>query len=323
MVKRALLAMCLAVLPYWSALDAPFVFDDLPAIEVNLNVRNGVCPPFGASRSLGYCAMGLAVRWFGYAPRSFHLVSVAIHAVNSALVFFIALSFLSKNSALFAACLFAVHPIQSEAVIYAAQMPELVWSFFGLSAVLVILWVRGSAGMAMAMALAACAFEAKESAVILPALFVILRPSWKNAIWMTLATLAGGLLAFPQLNGAVGSQWTGHMTVWNYAVTSLGTLARYLQLILAPVNQNLDPQAGPSGILAFVSLVILLLLALFAWKRRGTFSTCMAWFFLTILPTTSILVLLDPMAEHRLYFAMAGASIAFASFWKEESCLSS
>src|SRR5258708_4290011 len=56
---------------------------------------------------------------------SMHLLSILVHVINTLLVFHLGRRWLTnENAALMAAALFAVHPIHSEVVVWAAALPD-------------------------------------------------------------------------------------------------------------------------------------------------------------------------------------------------------
>jgi Flp pilus assembly protein TadD len=76
------------------------------------------------------------VAWFGLAPAGHHAVNAALHAANTALVFF-ALRAASgqPGRSLAVAALFALHPLQIESVAWVAERKNLLSTSFGLLAI--------------------------------------------------------------------------------------------------------------------------------------------------------------------------------------------
>jgi tetratricopeptide (TPR) repeat protein len=122
----------------------------------------------------------------GLAPRPFHALNVALHALAALLVFAILRGALGSDAAaLFGAAFFALHPLQAEPVAWVSGLKDLAGGCLALASV----WlytvharpdgrdVRGGRGMlAWALALVAFAlgFLAKPSAVVVPLLAGIL-----------------------------------------------------------------------------------------------------------------------------------------------------
>ncbi|MFA6039431.1 MAG: tetratricopeptide repeat protein [Candidatus Peribacteraceae bacterium] len=102
---------------------------------------------------------------FGFTPAVFHLTSLVLHALNTALVFAAAylLSARRKWAAFACALLFALHPLQVEAVAWASARKDVLSAFFFLLSLTLYLWSEGSGK--------------------------------KNVRWASIATFAGGLLS--------------------------------------------------------------------------------------------------------------------------------
>jgi len=115
-----------------------------------------------------------------------------------------------------------------------------------------------------------------------------------------------------------------------YLLTEFRAMWTYIRLAFLPFHQNLDydyPLSKSifeaSTLFSFLSLTLVLAAA------RWMFSTCrlvsfgIFWFFLTLLPESSLFPLADVVFEHRLYLPMAGFSIFLVSsvyyFWGEKN----
>jgi len=120
----------------------------------------------------------------------------------------------------------------------------------------------------------------------------------------------------------------------DYALTQLRAVLRYLALAVWPVGQNLDYEfplsrslvSPPATLLAALVLGGLAALAavLLAWARRrgrdteaGSAARVAAfgigWFFLVLLPSSSVVALPDVIEEHRAYLATWGILLALAA----------
>ena len=114
----------------------------------------------------------------------------------------------------------------------------------------------------------------------------------------------------------------------SYFLSQLRAAATYLRLLVVPVGQNgyrvVEPATSLSdpGVLASGLLLVVLLagaLALWAWARRRTdqggaagrvSAFGVAWFFLVLAPTSSVVPLADLVVEHRVYLASWGVFAA-------------
>ena len=118
------------------------------------------------------------VTLFGLAPGGHHLQSLVLHAVNACLVFWLFLS-LSRSSSFsgVSALLFAVHPLNAEAVCWLAARKDLLLGTGSLLTLLAYVWfARGPSLSRYLIALLAYLFAlmAKPSAIALPIGFLLL-----------------------------------------------------------------------------------------------------------------------------------------------------
>ncbi|MEK7332564.1 MAG: hypothetical protein AAB017_04220, partial [Nitrospirota bacterium] len=105
-------------------------------------------------------------------------------------------------------------------------------------------------------------------------------------------------------------------TPWEYLMTQFRVLTAYIRLIFLPVNQNLDYDFRISRsffeaetVLSFIFLLMLLFSALLLFKKWRLGSFFILWFFIILAPTSTIIPIIDPIFEHRVYLASAGIFI--------------
>ena len=344
-------AVLLAGLVYLNSLNNPFVYDDARSILNNrsLTTRASVTAVVreNVSRPLVSLSYFIDHAIWGPAPLGYHVTSVLLHMLNVALLFLftrgVAIDRLRGEgmarerratlAAGVAATLFAVHPMMTEAVGYISGRSDLLsGTFMLLSFVTVRQWLNTDRSFWLAVALAAffLALSAKETAIVLPVLFLYYILLVRNdppaarrrhlimlcgpllAIAIVGASVRLGLFVFVEYAGAVGWQW-------RFALSELDVFTRYLALMIAPVGQTIfhgvpatTSFLEPRAIVAMTTTAIWVALILLAAKRRSIGGFGLTWFVLMLLPS-AILVLLnraEPMAERRVYFASAGLFLA-------------
>jgi hypothetical protein len=183
LLAPALPALAIALV-WWPALTASFQFDDWNVIVNNSRVHSlaawwqsmpGIRPLLKLTYALN---ASLALE-----PLGFRLVNVAIHALNATLVWWLlrerglraglpALD--AERAALLAALLFALHPVQTEAVTYISGRSSSLAACFCLLSV--YCWVRSEQSVVWLSACAAtflAAVASKETALVLPLAFAL------------------------------------------------------------------------------------------------------------------------------------------------------
>ena len=141
-----LLVFVLALIAYWPVRDFQFInFDDPVHITQNPFVRGGLTAEniswaFRATENaswqpLMWLSFMLDVSLFGEGPRGPHLVNLLLHALDSALVFFLLrrITGCAIPSA-FAAAVFAAHPLHVESVAWVSSRKDMLTTLFALSA---------------------------------------------------------------------------------------------------------------------------------------------------------------------------------------------
>lgn len=170
MLHFTLIAL-LSVLVYSNTFNVPFQFDDIGFIENNPIIRNldnfirlgrGATPVDTSeinNRWLTYFTFALNYRLHGLNVVGFHATNLLIHIINAILVYWLILltvqtplmersrlaaenARLARYVALFAALLFAAHPIQTQAVTYIYQRLASLATLFYLLALVAYIKAR-------------------------------------------------------------------------------------------------------------------------------------------------------------------------------------
>ncbi len=325
----------LALLAFWNSLDASFHFDDWALFNDPYVAGPGAglgLFRLGQTRPLTYWSFHLNFLARGAAPFGYHLVNMLLHAVNTVLVLWIARRHAPPLGAFLAAGLFAVHPLQTEAVTYVFARSSLLATLFALLCFL--LFLRGRYGWSLAAF--AVSLLAKEETVALPALLLLYdylftaggarralaRRWWYYAALAACSVLAGARLfyvlqALPQ--AGMGFRVKG-VSPLSYALTQARVIWHYLRLVVLPIGQNLDYDFLPSTSLLDPPTTLPAVLALagallgLVWLIRANRGRAWAFwalgFFLLLAPSSSIVAQSDLLFEHRTYFPMVSLVVA-------------
>ena len=135
---------------YSNTFNASFHFDDTPQIVDNYKLRDIKNIPDLLTDARGVTMATFAINYAigGQDVTSYHVFNIAIHIINGVLAYFVLFYLLSmvredeawaKKIAAFSALLFAVHPLQTQAVTYIVQRMESLASLFYLLAVLLFI----------------------------------------------------------------------------------------------------------------------------------------------------------------------------------------
>jgi Flp pilus assembly protein TadD len=319
----------LVLVGYWNSLAGGFHFDDLGIFLDPFIVGSG----FGwkilrlmQTRPLTFLSFHWNYLAGGGAPQGYHLVNVLLHAGNAVLVMLVARRTLSRSLAFLAASLFAVHPIQTQAVNYIFERATLLATLFALISLLLFLrqkrfWSLAAFGLSLL---------AKEETIALPVFLLLYevirgryRAGWGYYVGMFgLGALATARLSYvlhsaPEVSLGFGTKGIPAIA---YALTQCRVVWIYLRLLFFPLGLSLDHDISLShGVFSppatFPALLLLLLavgaLAWLAW--RGNESALWAvGFFVLLSPSSSVIPAGDLMFEHRTYLPLTCLTIAAA-----------
>ena len=108
---------------------------------------------------------------------------------------------------------------------------------------------------------------------------------------------------------------------WQYLFTQFRVIVTYIRLLFIPINQNLDYdyhivkslfELPALASLIFLGSILTIAIRIFSKYRLISFG--IFWFFLTLLPESSIIPIKDVIFEHRLYLPMVGFSFFLVSY---------
>lgn len=335
-------ALVLAVFCCYSpAAHGPFLFDDnyLPFALSDI-ARVPLAVWFHGVRPILMITYWANARISGADPWSYHVFNVLIHLVAGGLVFLIVRRLAEwarveggrRNLlAAFAAAVFLLHPIQTEAVAYVAGRSEALSVMFVFAAFAVFLYRSAEAVSwpvaAAVLALFGAALLSKEHTIVFPALLLLtdlwwnpgrrleaVRRNWKIYAPVALGAAGGVALFWNQImrSRSAGFGFQG-FTWYQYFFTQCRALFVYLGEFLFPTRLTADWDFPISTTIldhgAIVGLIVLAGLAVAAVWLRPRFPMAGYGFLVFLLlmsPTSSILPIADPIAERRVYFAMIG-----------------
>jgi tetratricopeptide (TPR) repeat protein len=258
-----------------------------------------------------------------------HLTNVLLHGLNSLLVFVLTLRLRGLPAAVAAGLLFAVHPVQAEAVNAAGYREDLLAATFVLAGSVAYLTWRSPWRVAAAAGCYLMGLLSKESAALMPAGLLLFerlvtdrdRPLRRLLpAYLVFGVVAAGYLALrfgplynpvetrtPYPGGSLGSG----------LLTALPTLVRYAGTLVFPVGLSIDYDIAPCRSAADWRVWgAAMLLAGGAWgavrlgRRRPVAAAGVGWCIVMLLPTCNILPIPNIMADRYLYLPLAGLAVA-------------
>jgi len=336
---------------YWGTLAVPFVFDDQawitsnPSIQHLRSIAAILSPPAGSGvGGRPVLSLSLAANYAlsGHAPWGYHLANLAIHCLAALTLFGIVRRTLAYSAATFlpgrdrilpafaVALLWALHPLQTEAVTYVSQRAESLMGLFYL--LTLYCFIRGAQsaharGWHVLSVLSCLLGMATKEVMVTAPLIVLaydrtfvaggaraaLRLRWRVYLgyaltWLMLGFLMTGLRE-RGVGYGLGYSW------WSYALTECWVISHYILLALWPhplvFDYGRDIVSSVRATLPWACLLAVPIgAALAAFRQRTALGFVGVWFFLILAPTSSVVpVALQPMAEHRMYLPLASVAV--------------
>jgi len=332
-----LAALCFLI--YANSLNNAFISDDIPAILKNTAISNTFrfwSDPSSFLNSLNYLLAG-------YNPFVYHLTNIILHSLNTILIFIFLNLFFKTEASLLAACLFAAHPIHTEAVTWVSGRPYLITSLFILVAYLLYhrVAVAVNEGRKLNFIRYFLCFVISSYYMVInftfyfifPFFLVLLditfgrwRKTWK--LWlpflsffilrvMLARNLIAGRISF--VAGEIGQEVTWSNPLFNFAYSFF----THIWLLLWPAKLTLyhEPAviSAPALKVELFFLALLLISLPFIFKRAKELFFGIAVFILFLAPTYSPVMVSWLVAERYLYFPSIILSIFLAFFYGDVS----
>lgn len=344
---------------YSNSFAGAFVFDDHRFIETTPYIR-ALWPPsealigsLSANRPLVGYSLALNYRLGGLAPWSYHAVNLLIHLVAAVALFGLVRRTLRSPRlasryapiagplALAVALVWAVHPLQTQAVTYVIQRCE---SLMGMCYLLTLycavrsFTAERSRRWVIAAAVACIAGMLSKQVMVTAPLMALLfdylffsesigaalRRRWPLYAGLALGwvVLLGVMRAAPA--GDTAGFGVKSITPLQYLISEFSVICHYLRLSLVPAPLVFDygwPKASLVAALPYAAPVCLCVaLVAYGLFRRAPAAIFGAWFFLILSVTSSVLPIDDLAFEYRMYLPLAaviaGVAVGGVELWR-------
>lgn len=282
------------------------------------------------------------IQVFGAEAVGQHAVNLVLQIFNVALMalFLYRLTENYKFAAV-ATLLFAIHPLQTETVMWISERKSLISGVFTLASLYFFLLSQKGKGWAwysvsMMCFLAACL--AKATAVLLPVLFVVLDlkqfgRDWKKiGIRFAPVAIAAGILSYMRYTAYSVSVAMVNDSIWNserilhIPLMALNAIGFYLIKFFWPTGlSSIYPNYFPKTSVYFSSFVVAVLLLAVGyrlWKTRDFYLAFFAlWFLLFLAPVLQIIPRINYVNDRYMYLPIVGlvGMLFYALPWEKWS----
>lgn len=264
-------------------------------------------------------------------PAAFHAANLLVHTVSAVVVFELLMLLIGSR---FAACagalIFAVHPLQTEAVAWATGLKDCLSGMLALLAIWQYLLSRRTNARwryALASAIFVLALLAKPSTVAVPVICAVLDCMLQRASPKVIAAYV-----VPWLVVAAGFAWVAARvqpvpqaivvgTPWQRPLIAADSLSWYLIKLVWPVGLTIDYSHTPAMVLnsslKYEAVLIVVVLIGIALSRRREYIAAGLVFVVVILPVSGLMPFIfqrySTVADRYAYLAMLGVALAVAA----------
>ena len=319
-----LILILVTSLTYLNSFPAAFHFDDFPLLLESTRITGEQFPyssfldHFGG-RPLTLLTFHWNYHLFGNNPFSYHFLSFLLHTLVVVLVFLLVLRLYRKKLLAFVCALvFAIHPLQTQAVNYIWSRSIILMAAFALLSILI--WQRYPR---IALGVAQLAIWARFEAIVLLIAMLFVKPKqWKVFLFLISFNIMGVLYSL--LTYAPQEIGWNHPDPVRFWLLQPFIFWKYMSLMLWPVNLTIDHHVTtPSFWSQFLALLVFGVACGLAVRFRRVFSIPAAgfgWIVLLLAPSL-LFPNFDLINESRVYLAFAGFAliISWAFCWYLES----
>jgi tetratricopeptide (TPR) repeat protein len=360
-IKVAFIVAAVAAVLYLPILRAEFVYDDISQILTDNYIHKPA--HFAEVLSLSVIrkdvldnnrpVMVLSLMFdsllWGRSPFGYHLTNLLLHSLNSAFVFLVLYGVFSrlfaqnnKNigalwAAFIGAIIFAIHPVNSEAVCVVTFREDLLATFFILLMLIFAEYFptkRKATNLLLGGLIAILSFAAvavkENGAMAPPILFVywlLVRKAGQWRIWTKLIgvnfaattafmialftlTPAKSIIFFQKasyIGGSFGRMLTFQPQIWTFQLLEL------IRPNLLCADQTDYSVRFITLSAALAALAVLIIAGVLIARKNIGFGAGVLFFLLAMLPTSNFVPIFNPLADRYLYLPMVGVCLALGA----------
>jgi protein O-mannosyl-transferase len=299
-MRTRLFLFAATLLAFGASLGSSFHFDDYAIFsDPVLTSSSGWREVWGAPRPLTNLTFWLNYQFGGRDPVGYHLLNLLLHLVAVLIAYECFTRMLGENGAILAAVIFAIHPIQAQAVNYVSARSFVLAAVFCLASLLA--WLKGRYWFAAAWFV--LAVLSQELAAVFPLALALLK--------LRRAELLASVAAIIMLVGMYHPP-ASPITAWQYFLAQGVVVLRYLRLLIVPYGFTVDPDIRiPEwwiGCLAWLAIAAaVIVISRYAGGRAGLYFSAGL---ILLLPSSSVLPSSELSADHRMYLPMIAFALA-------------
>src|SRR5579871_2990835 len=301
----------IGIIVFFNASFNAFIFDDDAQIITNQSVhsiagisdivQNTMHSVFTSDyyRPFPFIIYAVIYNYFQENSFPFHVVQLFFHITNAVLIFLIFKKYLKEGIAFFLSILFLIHPINEAAVVYLANLQDVLFVFFGLLATLLLQRTRDSyISVIFANICLLCSLFSKETGILFflyVFLFVIFYKKPLLRVHIVLSFFVGCVYLLARLHA--------HVPLQKDALEPIMTLNLWQRMLQIPaiILYYVHTFVFPKDLILIHTWVI----------RNIDFSH----FFLPLLIDSIVLLLLISMAIFAYTKSKEKKIILFSSLW--------
>lgn len=345
LILEPLVIVLVCLLVYSHSFSTPFVLDDRRNILQNASALDpshvGAIWNYVVTRATAQFTFAINYRLDGLNVTGYHITNLIIHILTALSVWWLLRLLLHRRSVIpvLSAVFFAIHPVQTETVLYITQRCALLSAlFYLLTLIFYIQSERTTSKSRLFYCLSLCtmflAFLSKENSFSLPLAVTLVtiyflpkRNTLKQILnakiisyFVITGLVASGIFLVPFLHfGIHGIGGKSDTPLFTYLLTEIHVIRTYIRLLLFPINQNFDYEYPLTTALFTLPTIVSLLLhgglfcVSYIVRKRNHFISFGILFFYLTLSIESFIPLNDVLKEHTLYLPSVGYFLVFSS----------
>lgn len=333
-ILSALAIISLGAVVYSNSISGQLLLDDINMIKDNVYVKSlsniplvftkdidsGAARVSNFYRPLQIFTYMLEYHFSGLDPRGYHITNIILHIAVALLVLWLLwLLFGNGLLAFFAAALFVVHPVHTEAVSYiSGRADPMVALFVILGLIFYIKDDRSDNIFLYALSLVSyfLGLLSRESALIFMALVILYHLSFRRKLRISRAIPVLVVTAVYFVLRTAVLKELSHVaqptTVLQRLPGFFVAVTNYTKILFLPFDLHMEHGlalfkfSDPKAILGILVLAALFMAIAAYGKGRPLISFAIGWIVLSILPMSNIYPINAYMAEHWLYLPSIG-----------------